>query len=63
MGLHAVHIYTLEPRDGATIVKTEESVEGLLARLFKRPLERTMNKSLENGLNALKAEAERRTTT
>jgi hypothetical protein len=62
MGLSAVHVYTLEPRHGATIVNTEESVEGLLARLFKRPLQRTMNKSIENGLNALKAEAERRTT-
>ena len=63
MGLNAVHVYTLEPRAAATIVKTEESVEGLLARLFKRPLQKTMNKSIENGLNALKAEAERRTTT
>jgi hypothetical protein len=63
MGLNAVHVYTLEPRDGVTIVKTDESVEGLLARLFKRPLQKTMNKSIENGLSALKAEAERRTTT
>ena len=39
MGLNAVHVYTLEPRDGATFVKTEESVEGLLARISKRPLE------------------------
>lgn len=63
MGLSAVHVYTLELRDGRTFVRTEESVEGLLARLLKRPLQKTMNKSIENGLRSLKAEAERRATT
>jgi len=59
MGLNAVHIYTLERRDGTTSVKTEESVEGLLARLFTRPLRAKMNTSIRKGLQSLKIEAER----
>ena len=59
MGLNAVHIYTLERRDGTTSVKTEESVAGLLARLFTRPLRAKMNTSIRKGLQSLKIEAER----
>lgn len=33
-GVSAIHVYRLEPRDGHTSVRTEESWEGLLARIF-----------------------------
>jgi hypothetical protein len=62
MGLDVVHVYALELRDGKTFVKTEESVEGVMARLFRRPLQKKMDKSIQNGLRSLKLEAERLAT-
>ena len=62
MGLDVIHVYTLEMRDGKTFVETQDAVEGLLARLLRGPLQKTMNDSLERGLRALKVEAERRTS-
>jgi hypothetical protein len=62
MGLDVVHVYGLEPRDDKTFVKTVESVEGVMARLFRWPLQKKMDKSIENGLRSLKVEAERLAT-
>jgi uncharacterized protein YndB with AHSA1/START domain len=59
-GIKANHVYTLEPRDGKTLVRTEESYDGLVSRLFRRPLQKTLDKALAEGLGHLKAEAERR---
>jgi uncharacterized protein YndB with AHSA1/START domain len=59
-GIDAVHVWRLEPRDGGTLVRTEESFGGVLARLFRRPLRKTLTRALESGLRHLKAEAERR---
>jgi hypothetical protein len=56
----AIHVYRLEARDGKTFVRTEESYEGLVARLFRGPLQKTLDAALEEGLRHLKAEAERR---
>jgi hypothetical protein len=60
LGLSVVHIYRLEPRDGTTFVRTDESVEGITARLFRGPLKKRMHSAIEAGLRSLKAEAERR---
>ena len=62
LGIQAMHIYALEARNGATFVRTEESYDGLIARLFRGPLQKTLSGSLESGLRHLKAESERRTT-
>jgi uncharacterized protein YndB with AHSA1/START domain len=62
LSINAIHEYRLEPRDGKTSVRTEESYEGLIARLFRGPLQKTLDEALEEGLRHLKAEAERRTT-
>jgi hypothetical protein len=35
-GVKAIHVHTFEPRAGGTLVRTEESCDGLVARLFKR---------------------------
>jgi hypothetical protein len=43
-----------------TFVRTKESYEGLVARLFRGPLQKTLDKALDEGLQHLKAEAERR---
>ena len=60
MSIRAFHIWRLEPRNGKTFVRTEESFDGLLARYLRGSLQKTLDKSLEEGLQHLKAEAERR---
>jgi hypothetical protein len=60
-GLNAIHVYALEALDGTTLVRTEESYDGLVARLFRGRLQKTLDYALESGLQHLKAEAERRT--
>jgi uncharacterized protein YndB with AHSA1/START domain len=58
-GIEAIHFWHLEPRDGKTFVRTEESYEGLVARLLGGPLQKTLDRALADGLRYLKAEAER----
>jgi uncharacterized protein YndB with AHSA1/START domain len=60
-GIQALHVYAFEARNGVTLVRTEESYDGLLARIFRGRLQQTLEHSLESGLGHLKAEAERRT--
>jgi hypothetical protein len=62
LGIPATHVYRFEPWNGVTRVTTEESWDGVLARLFRSPFQRTLRTALDNGLHALKHEAERRTT-
>ena len=59
--LKAIHVYALEARNGTTLVRTEESYDGLVARLFRGRLQKTLDGALESGLRHLRAEAERRT--
>ena len=59
LGIRAIHFYWLEPRDGKTFVRTKESYEGLVASLLRSPLRKTLDRALADGLQALKAEAER----
>lgn len=59
-GIRAVHVWSFEPENGGTRVRTEESFDGLLARLLPGPMRRMLAQSLESGLVALKTEAERR---
>ncbi len=60
MGIRAVHTWHLEPRGAGTLVLNEESWEGLLTRLFRRSLQKALDKASASGLAHLKAEAERR---
>jgi hypothetical protein len=63
MGIPAIHVYRLRPdaeRPGRTVVRTEESWDGLLARLLRQRLTRTLRTAVDAGLARLKAEAERR---
>ncbi len=59
-GIDAVHIWRLEPRDGGTLVRTEESWQGLLVRLLAGPMRKSLQKAVDGDLQHLKAEAERR---
>lgn len=60
LGIRAAHTWSFEPEGAGTRVRTEESFDGLLARLFAGPMQRMLAGSLEKGVAALKAEAERR---
>jgi uncharacterized protein YndB with AHSA1/START domain len=60
-GVSAIHVWRLEQRDDTTLVRTEESYEGLVASVLRRPLRKALETALTNGLRSLKVEAERRT--
>jgi hypothetical protein len=62
LGIRAIHFYRLEPRNGKTIARTEESYEGLVARILRRSLQKTLDRALADGLRYLKNEAEHRPT-
>jgi uncharacterized protein YndB with AHSA1/START domain len=60
LGIDAIHFWHFEERDGGTFVRTAESYEGLVARLLRRSLQKTLDRALPDGLQDLKAEVERR---
>jgi hypothetical protein len=60
LGMTALDAFQLQPRDGHTVVREEESWSGLVARVFRRSLQKTLDRSLESGLRHLKAEVERK---
>ena len=62
MGIKAVHTWHMEPRGAGTLVVNEESWQGPAARLFRRSLQKALDKANVSGLSHLKAEAERRPT-
>jgi uncharacterized protein YndB with AHSA1/START domain len=59
LGIRAVHVWRLESRDGGTLARTEESYDGLVARLLRRSLQKTLDNALVDGAGYLKAEAEK----
>jgi hypothetical protein len=59
LGIRARHLHTLELRNRSTVVRTEESFEGPVARLFGRRLQKTLDTALRSELRHLKAESER----
>jgi len=60
LGIRAIDIFHLDARGGSTLVREQESWSGLVAHLLRKPLQRTLDRSLENGLCRLKAAAEQR---
>jgi uncharacterized protein YndB with AHSA1/START domain len=59
-GIEAVHVWRLAPHDGGTLVRTEESWQGLLVRLIRGSMRKSLQKAVYDGLAHLKTEAERR---
>jgi uncharacterized protein YndB with AHSA1/START domain len=59
LGIRAVHVWRLESRDGGTLARTEESYDGLVARVLRRSLQKTLDGALADGADYLKAEAEK----
>jgi Polyketide cyclase / dehydrase and lipid transport len=60
MGIRAVHVFRLEPQDGGTLARSEESWDGLVATLLMGYGQRTLDKTVETVLSDLKVESERR---
>jgi hypothetical protein len=58
LGIRAVHVWHLTSTNGRTLARTEESYEGLVARILRRPLQKMLDKTLTDGVSHLKAEAE-----
>jgi hypothetical protein len=58
--IDAYHEWWLEPRANGTFVRTEEKFYGLLARVLRGPLKKTLDKSFADALERLKRECERR---
>jgi len=59
-GIRAMHVWELSGKGEGTQVHTEESFEGLVARLFRGYAKKVLAKALDQGLSSLKAEAEAR---
>lgn len=59
MGIKAVHIWKLEPKEDTTIARTEESWEGPLTRVIKGSAQDMLQKSIDSGLQYLKQEIEK----
>ncbi len=57
-GMSAIHVYRLEARDGRTVVRTEESFDGWLARLLRGRMQKTLQNALDSGLRRLKTQVE-----
>ena len=57
-GMYAIHNWRLEQVGDAVVVHVEESMEGLLARLFKKGFQKNLEKGMAHWLQALKAAAE-----
>ncbi len=59
LGIRAIHVWMFEEQADGVLVRTEESFDGLLVRLFARSMRRMLDSALSNGLDALKSECER----
>jgi len=60
LGIPALHEYRIDPGPHGTVVRSTESWDGLLASLFPRAMQKKLQRSLDVGLECLRAEAERR---
>jgi uncharacterized protein YndB with AHSA1/START domain len=58
LGVTAVHVWNLSPLGEGVLVKTSESFEGWLVRLFRPIFQRLLDNALEQVLQSLKAAAE-----
>ena len=58
-GMLAIHNWKLTTENGQTKVEVEESMEGLLAGLFKKPFNRSLETGMQKWLELLKKESEK----
>jgi carbon monoxide dehydrogenase subunit G len=60
LGIDAVHTWRMTPSATGTHVETAESFAGLLPKLLPKVMRKPVRQALDEGLPALKTEAERR---
>ena len=60
VGIRAHHAWQLTEAGGATVVTTQESWHGIVVRFLKHSIQPTLQRSIDEFLEALKAETERR---
>ena len=60
IGITAVHVFRFEASNGGTLARSDESWDGLLARLLTGYSRKSLEKAVTGVLASLKAEAERR---
>jgi uncharacterized protein YndB with AHSA1/START domain len=60
MGIHAQHVWRLEPTPTGVKVTTEESWRGWPTRAMRKRMTRVLDDAVATGLENLKTEAERR---
>jgi len=60
MGIRAMHSWTLVEEKNGTRVRTEESFAGLVVVLFAKQMRKALSNALDQGIAALKKEAELR---
>lgn len=58
LAIRAIHVWEFEERDDATLVRTSESFEGFIVKVFQGTMTRLLSQTLEQSVTALKAEAE-----
>lgn len=58
MGIHAVHKWEFTQTPDGTNAYTEESFDGLIVKLLKGPMKKMLANSINQGLQALKTEAQ-----
>lgn len=58
MGIRAAHVYHLEEGDSGVTIQTEESWRGLLPRLLRPWMHKTLDRALRNGLDSAKRRCE-----
>ncbi|RDC62768.1 SRPBCC family protein [Adhaeribacter pallidiroseus] len=58
-GMFAIHNWTLTEVDGKTTIQVEESMSGLLASLFKKNFNKSLEKGMQQWLYLLKQECEK----
>lgn len=59
-GMYAIHNWTLTEVAGGTQVSVDESMDGLLASLFKASFNRNLASGMQHWLELLKSESEKR---
>lgn len=62
MGIHAVHVFRFEAKDGGTWARSEESFTGLIPTVLRGYSRTIIQRGIDSILTALKAQAERRNT-
>ncbi|SMO32289.1 Polyketide cyclase / dehydrase and lipid transport [Saccharicrinis carchari] len=60
-GVYAIHNWILSETANGTKVTVEESMEGILAKLFRKSFQQTLENGMANWLESLKKECEKKT--